>query len=112
MDRFFADTVVADILHRVSGKKLFVPTEYRDGFIIPDKYVKKDNSEKSCSPGNVSSASEETRIVGENEARKEKAGSESESGSDREDDVIIVDWYDENDFENPKVSLSTSEKDP
>lgn len=101
MSSYLKDTALADFAHFVSRGKLFTPVEKRQGFVIPEKYLKKEGRSKpSPTPASSSPTSEETRIALEEdgEAGKEKGGAGN-------GDYIIVDWYSKDDPEDPKVSF-------
>lgn len=99
MSSYLKDTALADLAHFVTRGKLFIPVEKRQGFVIPEKYLKKeDRSKPSPTPASSSPTSEETRIALEEDG-KEKGN------ADGKDDFIIVDWYSKDDPEDPKVSF-------
>lgn len=97
----FKDTAFGQIMNRISNHRLFLQQEEIPGFVIPEKYTLTTDS-KSSSFGQDASSD----ISNEFESKKthdlEQAQErELEQPFPTKEGYIVVDWYGENDMDNP-----------
>jgi DHA1 family multidrug resistance protein-like MFS transporter len=117
---------VGQVLYNISGRRIFSYPEEKDGFDLPEKYrVQKDKpsrfgEEQAREEGGGERERErresDETAVGQSRSNedqssngkdiegkdgKEKDGKDGE-GKDGKDDTIMVDWYSDDDPENPQ----------
>jgi DHA1 family multidrug resistance protein-like MFS transporter len=116
---------VGQVLYNISGRRIFSYPEEKDGFDLPEKYrVQKDKPSRFGEEQEREEGGERERresdetAVGQSTSRNEdqskngKAGEkEGKDGKDGEkdgkdgkekDETIMVDWYSDDDPENPQ----------
>lgn len=86
-----ANSTFGQIVNHLSHQKLFVSSEYKQEFVVPEKYL-------DCSPKPSSHAGKEKQL---NDTDRQTGDESSRSLQDQIDNYIVVDWYDEHDQENP-----------
>lgn len=118
------------MIYRLSGRRIFSYPEERPGFELPEKYKQEKDKpsrfgrEDAQEEGERRASDSAETVVGESQSRsdendqdknknKTKKDGEKKDGDDKEgkDDTITVDWYSEDDPENPQnwyVSFDTS----
>jgi hypothetical protein len=103
---------VGQLLYLASGRKIFTYPEERSDFELPEKYKEKkdkpsrfgEEQEREERPEGTQRHSSET-VVGEGEealSRSNDGEKKNKDGEKKEDDHISVEWYGENDPENPQ----------
>ena len=103
------------MIYRLSGGRVFSYPEERDGFELPEKYKQEKDKpsrfgrEEAQEEGNGNeegraSDSAET-VVGDDQSRSGDNNDNNNNGEkkgEKKDDTIMVDWYSEDDPENPQ----------
>jgi len=110
------DQTVGQLIYRLSGGRIFSYPEERDGFELPEKYKQEKDKpsrfgrEEAQEEGNGTgegraSDSAET-VVGDDQSRSGDNNNDNnnngEKKGEKKDDTIMVDWYSEDDPENPQ----------
>ena len=101
---------MGQIIYRLSGGKIFSYPEERDGFELPEKYrSEKDKpsrfgrEERQDEGNRRASDSAETVVAQRSNDDNDNSGEgKKNEKKDGEDDHITVDWYSEDDPENPQ----------
>jgi DHA1 family multidrug resistance protein-like MFS transporter len=100
---------VGQIIYRLSGGKIFSYPEERDGFDLPEKYrSEKDKpsrfgrEERQDEGDRRASDSAETVVAQRSNDQSGEGKKNEKKNKDGEDDHIMVDWYSEDDPENPQ----------
>lgn len=101
---------MGQIIYRLSGGKIFSYPEERDGFELPEKYrSEKDKpsrfgrEERQDEGERRASDSAETVVAQRSNDDNDNSGEgKKNEKKDGEDDHITVDWYSEDDPENPQ----------
>jgi DHA1 family multidrug resistance protein-like MFS transporter len=100
---------VGQIIYRLSGGKIFSYPEERDGFELPEKYrSEKDKpsrfgrEERQDEGDRRASDSAETVVAQRSNSNSGEGKKNEKKNKDGEDEHIMVDWYSEDDPENPQ----------